>query len=82
MCRSAGIKVKTAHCLRVTCATALFQHGVDEKLIQDRTGHSSNALFKYEKASKEQVTTVSRILHSKKRCVNLTHLFVQILTHL
>ena len=33
MCSSAGIKVKTAHCLRVTCATVLFQHGVDEKLI-------------------------------------------------
>ena len=62
MCRAVGIKIKTSHSLRVTCATALFQHGVDEKLIRDRTGHRSNALFKYEKASKEQISNVSRIL--------------------
>ena len=62
MCKSVGINVKTAHSLRVTCATALFQHGVDEKFIRERTGHRSNALFKYEKASKEQISNVSRIL--------------------
>ena len=62
MCKSVGITVKTAHSLRVTCASALFQHGVDEKIIRERTGHRSNALFKYEKASKEQISNVSRIL--------------------
>ena len=61
-CKSAGIKVKTAHSVRVTCATALFQHGVDDKFIREQTGHRSNALFKYEKASKEQISNVSRIL--------------------
>ena len=43
MCKAAGLKVKTSHSLRVTCATALFQHGVEEKLIRQRTGHRSNA---------------------------------------
>ena len=32
-CKAIGVKVKTAHCLRVSCATALFQQGVEEKLI-------------------------------------------------
>ena len=57
-----GIKKKTAHCLRVTCASRLFQSGVDEKLIRERTGHVSNALFKYEKASEDQAKHVSNIL--------------------
>ena len=33
MCSVAGIRKKTAHCLRVTCATSLFNAGVDEKLF-------------------------------------------------
>ena len=62
MCRAVGIKKKTAHCLRVTCASRLFQSGVDEKLIRELTGHVSNALFKYEKASEDQAKHVSNIL--------------------
>ena len=71
MCRAVGIKVKTSHSLRVTCATVLFQHGVGEKLIRDRTGHRSNALFKYEKANKEQISNVSRILGSSTSVENV-----------
>ena len=62
MCKAIGVKVKMAHCLRVSCATALFQQGVAEKLIPERTGHKSNALFRYEKASEGQTLNVSRIL--------------------
>jgi hypothetical protein len=62
LCRAVGIKKKAAHCLRVTCASRLFQRGVDEKLIRDRIGHVSNALFKYEKASADQAKHVSNIL--------------------
>ena len=62
MCSAAGVKRKTAHCLRVTCATKLFNSGIDEKLIRDRTGHRSNALFQYEKPSVEQATKVSSVL--------------------
>ena len=44
MCSVAGIKKKTAHFLRVTCVTTLFNAGVDEKLIREPTGHRSNDL--------------------------------------
>ena len=53
LCEAAGVKWKTAHCLRVTCASSLFNAGVEEKLLRERTGHRSNALFKYEKPSEE-----------------------------
>ena len=60
MCEAAGRKRKTAHCLRVTCASSLFNAGVDRKLIHDRSGHRSDALMKYEKANeKVQTNTIS-----------------------
>ena len=65
MCKEAGFKAKSSHCLRVTCASALFNAGVEEKLIRDRTGHRSNALFKYEKVSEMKSTEVSDILAPK-----------------
>ena len=57
-----GVKRKTAHCLRVTCASSLFNAGVEEKLIRERTEHRSNTLFKYEKPSEENKGTVSYLL--------------------
>ena len=71
MCKAAGIKRKTSHCLRVTFASSLFNAGVEEKLIRDRTGHCSNALYKYEKASEEKVKEVSAVLgpsSEKEKC--------------
>jgi len=65
MCEAARIKHKTAHCLRVTCASSLFNAGVDSKLICDRMGHRSDALMKYEKANEKVQTSVSAILGSK-----------------
>ena len=53
---------KTAHCLRITCATRLFQHNVEEKLARERTGHKSNALFSYQKPSEKQLDNVSNVL--------------------
>ena len=41
LCKAAGVKRKTAHCLSVTCASSLFNAGVEEKLIRERTGHRS-----------------------------------------
>ena len=43
--RGLGLPRRTAHCLRVTCASRLFQNSVEEKLIGERTGHKSDALF-------------------------------------
>ena len=62
LCVKAGLPRKTSHNLRVTCTTRLFQESVDEKLIRERTGHRSNALFKYEKSSSAQQHQVSNIL--------------------
>ena len=62
LCESAGVIRKTSHCLRVTCATRLFQLEVEEKLIRERTGHRSNALLAYEKEISEQNRKVSKIL--------------------
>ena len=45
LCKAAGIKRKTAYCLRVTCASKLFNSGVEVKLIRERIEHRSNALF-------------------------------------
>ena len=51
----------TGRCLRVTCASSLFNAGVEEKLIRERTGHR-DSLFKYEKPRKEKITEVSSVL--------------------
>ena len=40
LCQKAGLKRKTSHNLRVSCASILFQNTVEEKLIRERTGHS------------------------------------------
>ena len=60
----AGFKEKkTNHSLRATGATALFNAGVPEKMIQKNTGHRSlEALRKYERVSVEQQQATSRIL--------------------
>ena len=62
LCKAAGIKRKTAHCLRVTCVSKLFNSGVEEKLIRERTAHRSNALFAYQKSSEKKVSHVSALL--------------------
>ena len=65
MCKAAGVKRITSHSLSVSCASNLFNAGVDSKLIRDRTGHKSDALFKYEKPNEESVSNVSTILGPK-----------------
>ena len=67
LCKAAGIKRKTAHCLRVTCVSKLFNSGVEEKLIRERTGHRSNALFAYEKTSEKKVSKTEN-REEKLRC--------------
>lgn len=62
LCARAGLPRKTSHCLRITCAKRLFQNSVEEKIARQRTGHSSNALFKYQLPSEEQSYQASKIL--------------------
>ena len=65
LCKAGGFERKTSHSLRVTCAPTLFYEGVEEKLIRDRTGHRSNALYKYEKCSEQKAVNVSTVLAPK-----------------
>ena len=62
LCKKAGIKRKTAHCLSITCATRLYHDGVNEKQARERTGHRSDSLFHYQKPSKKQVKIFSDAL--------------------
>lgn len=41
ICNEAGIKERTNHSLRATCATRMFEGKVDEQIIMERTGHTS-----------------------------------------
>ena len=62
LCEAAGVKRKTAHCLRVTCASSLFNAGIEKKLKREGTGHRSKALLKYEEPSEENKGKVSYLL--------------------
>ena len=73
MCRSAGIAgYKTNHSLRATAATRLYQAGIDEQLIMERTGHHSlEGVRSYKRTNSEQQENISDIISlSKKRHVS------------
>ena len=65
LCQRAGIEgYKTNHSLRVTTATRLFQSGVDEQLIMERTGHrSTDGIRTYKRSCPEQAEQVSKVLN-------------------
>ena len=72
LCKTAGITgFKTNHSLRATAATRLYQSGVDEQLIMERTGHRSvEGVRSYKRTSDQQSEALSDILNcSKKVCV-------------
>ena len=55
MCSEGNIEGKKSnHSLRASGITSLFQAGVSENVIQDRSGHRSFGLCKYERVSEEQ----------------------------
>ena len=64
MCEEAKISgKKTNHSLRVSGASSLFDAGVPEHIIQQRTGHRSlDGLRAYERITTEQEVAVSKIL--------------------
>ena len=70
MCQNAGISQQfTNHSLRAFGATKLFQAGVSEKLIQQRTGHRSvEALRQYERTSSAQLLDVSNAMSNVTNC--------------
>ena len=56
MCTEAGVSGnKTNHSLRAYAVTEMYNAGIPEKVIQDRSGHRSiDGLRKYEKISEQQ----------------------------
>lgn len=69
MCKSAGIRgFKTNHSLRATTCTRLYQAGVEEQLIMERTGHHSiEGVRSYKRTSAQQQETLSEILSLNKK---------------
>ena len=62
-----GISGKTNHSLRATGASQMFQAGVPEKIVQERTGHrSTEALRMYERTTTTQHIGVARVLCAGK----------------
>ena len=59
---------KTNHSLRATGASTMFESGVPEKIIQQRTGHRSlEGVRHYEQITAQQQQAVCNILASEKR---------------
>ncbi len=51
------------HSLRATSASRLYEAGVDEQLIQERTGHRSNAVRGYKRTSSKLQQQVTQTLY-------------------
>ena len=68
MCAEAGLSgKKTNHSLRVSGTSCLFEAGVPEKLIQQRTGHRTlESLRMYERVTDKQHLAVSKVLTGEK----------------
>ena len=69
MCKEADIQgFKTNHSLRATAATRLYESGIDEQLVMERTGHRSiEGIRSYKRTSAAQQQDVSDILSNSKR---------------
>ena len=69
LCTSAGLQGRfTNHSLRATAATRLFEAGVDEQLIMQRTGHSTTAGVRSHKRIGEKIRSVtSDVLNCNKK---------------
>ena len=57
----------SGHSLRRSSTTRLFQAGVQRKLVKECTGHTSDAVDKYQVTSENQRATISNILESKPK---------------
>ena len=64
MCSLAGIEGRISnHSLRATSVTQMYESGVPEKVIQERTGHRwLEALRMYKRTNAQQHETVSKVL--------------------
>lgn len=69
LCKMAGIEgYKTNHSLRATSTSRLYQSGVDEQLVMERSGHRSlEGVRCYKRTSDSQRQAVSDILNGCNR---------------
>ena len=69
ICKEADIGgYKTNHFLRATAATRLYQSGVDEQLVMERTGHRSlEGVCSYKRTSDTQCQALSNMLNCSKK---------------
>jgi len=67
LCAKAGFEgFYTNHSLRATAATRLYNAGMDEQLVSEKTGHRSKSVRGYKRTSEEQLADVSNVLQGKK----------------
>ena len=73
MCEKAGLEgYFTGHSRKVTCATELFGHNIDEQLIQLQTGHrSTDAVWVYKRPAEDHFKEVSKIFQQRMRQIKL-----------
>ena len=64
ICENAGFSGRRSnHSARAAAATNLYENGIDEQLIQEKTGHRSVAVRSYKRTSSRQMKQVSDILY-------------------
>ena len=69
MCSDGGVAGrKTNHSLRATAAMQMYEAGVPEKMIQERTGHRSvTALREYQRTLMTQTMAVAKVLSASEK---------------
>jgi len=66
-CKNAGFQgYYTNHSLRATAATRLYNAGMDEQLVAEKTGHRSSAIRSYKRTCDEQMVKVNDVLQANQ----------------
>ena len=73
MCQEAGITGNfTNHSLRAFGASEMYQAGISEKIIQERTGHRSlQGLRVYERTAEAQLVDISKVMSESSSVTGL-----------
>ena len=70
LCQAAGLPsggFRSNHSLRASAATRLYNCCVDEQLIKETTGHSSDAVRSYKRTSDDMLKTANYIVQGQSR---------------
>ena len=70
LCQKAGLPgYYTNHSLRSSSATRMYRGGVEEQVIQEITGHRSNAVRSYKRTSDLQHQMASKVISGDVKLV-------------